>query len=118
MRHGADQDCQKLATGRLVRGSGEGQLLSTHGLEPRARRPIAKGNGELQRTETGRRRRNEVLFNGGCQLHRIRFALMLPDELASGIDEIGRGLLADGKHVRPAALIILGELHRHAALAA
>src|SRR5262249_59809799 len=59
-----------------------------------------------------------MLIEGSRQLPRIWFALVLPDELPSGIDEIGRWPLHDGKHAGPAALVILGELHQRLVLAA
>ena len=56
----------------------------------------------------------EMLVERSRQRRGIRFAFVLPDELAPGVDEIDRRRLGDGKHARPAALVVLGELHRRA----
>src|SRR5438270_7665020 len=59
-----------------------------------------------------------VPIDGSYQLCRRRFAFMLPDELALGVDEVNRWPLRHSKHACPAALVILGELHEDATLAA
>ena len=89
--------------------------VSTIVLERGVRRGIAGRNGQPQRTKPRRRSRHEVLVEGGRQRRGIRFAFVLPDELAPGVDEIDRRRPGDGKHACPAALVILGELHRRAA---
>src|SRR5262249_46220318 len=43
--------------------------------------------------------------------------LVLPHELAFGVDEVSRRQLGDGEHLGPAAFVILGELHQRPPLA-